>query len=81
MGEIWREVRSAMSARQQVPDPMRSLRLAIELGISGYEAQYLSLAEQLEIPLVTEEGRLIELSSGRALSIGDALQSKLAAER
>jgi hypothetical protein len=76
MEEIWRGIRALIGPRQQVPDPLRSLRLAIELHVSGYEAQYFALAEQLNIPLVTEEKRLLELVPGRCLSIERVLNLK-----
>ena len=65
---IWRDIRALLGARQQVPDPVNSLRLAIELGISGYDAQYLSLAQQLNLPLITGETRLLEVTRGRAVT-------------
>ena len=63
---IWRDARALLGARQQVPDPVNSLRLAVELGISGYDAQYLSLAQQLKLPLITGDARLLEVARSRA---------------
>jgi predicted nucleic acid-binding protein len=74
MERLWREIRSILSASQQVPDPVRSLRLGIDHGLSGYEAQYLCLAESLNIPLITEETRLQELSPKRAFGVMDYLR-------
>jgi predicted nucleic acid-binding protein len=61
MEELWREARVVLGARQQIPDPQRSLRLAIETGISGYQAQYLALAHQLRLPLLTTDLLLLDL--------------------
>jgi predicted nucleic acid-binding protein len=61
MEELWREARGVLGSRQQIPDPQRSLRLAIELGISGYQAQYLALADQLKLPLLTTDALLLDL--------------------
>jgi predicted nucleic acid-binding protein len=77
MEEIWRDLRALLGSRQQVPDPFRSLHLAIELEISGYVAQYVALAQQLNIPLVTEEQRLLEQLPDLCLSIEEALKLKL----
>ncbi len=77
MEEIWRDIRALLGSRQQVPDPLRSLHLAIELEISGYEAQYVALAQQLNMPLVTEEQRLLEQLPDLCLSIEEALKLKL----
>jgi len=63
---IWRDARALLGARQQVPDPVNSLRLAVELGISSYDAQYLSLAQQLKLPLITGDARLLEVARSRA---------------
>jgi predicted nucleic acid-binding protein len=61
MEELWREARGLLGSRQQIPDPLRSLRLGIELGVSGYQAQYLALADQLRVPLLTVDQRILEL--------------------
>jgi len=65
---IWREVRGVLGTRQQIPDPVRSLRLAVELGISGYDAQYLALAAQLHLPLLSCERRLLDALPGRVVN-------------
>lgn len=69
MERLWREIRGVLGANQQVPDPVRSLRLAIEHGLSGHQAQYLCLAESLNLPLVTEEVRLRELFPRRSFGV------------
>jgi len=71
--EVWRQIRSLIGARQQVPDPLLALRIAIELKISGVHGQYLALAEQLNLPLVTEDIKLRELAPHRCFSIDQAL--------
>jgi len=76
MEKLWREIRSVLSAGQQVPDPVRSLRLGIEYGLSGFEAQYLCLAESLHLPLITEDVRLRELFPKRAFGVVNYLQFK-----
>ena len=80
---IWRDVRALLGTRQQVPDPVNSLRLAVEFGISGFDAQYLSLAQQLNLPLITGDARLIEATRGRmgtqiapVLTPGDYLRAR-----
>jgi predicted nucleic acid-binding protein len=49
--------------------------LAVELGVTGNEAQYLTLAESLKLPLITEEERLCRLVPERTLSITAFLES------
>jgi predicted nucleic acid-binding protein len=74
---IWREVRGVLGSRQQVPDPVRSLRLAVESGVSGYDAQYLALASQLHLPLVSCERGLLEAFPGKVVSPQSYLSAKV----
>jgi predicted nucleic acid-binding protein len=74
---VWRDFRSLIGVRQQVPDPVRAFRLAIKLGLSTYETQYLALSEQLNLPLVTEEEGLLMAAPERAVSVEDFLRSRL----
>lgn len=73
---VWRDIRAFVALRQQVPDPVRSLRLAVELGISGNEAQYLCLADALGLPLITQEERLVKAAPGRAMGVLEYLGSR-----
>ena len=75
MEGVWRDVRALVASRQQVPDPVRSLRLGVELGISGNEAQYLCLADSLGLPLITQERNLLQAAPQRAVSVLDYLGS------
>jgi predicted nucleic acid-binding protein len=75
MEGIWREVRALCASRQQVPDPVRSLRLAVDLEISGNEAQYLCLAQSLDLTLVTEEERLLHAAPERSVGVRKYLAS------
>ena len=72
----WRDVRNLVGARQQIPDPVRSMRLAVKLGISGHEAQYLCLADSMNLPLVTEEEELLRAAPGRAVTILGHLEER-----
>ena len=77
MIELWRQVRLLVGSRQQIPDPVRSLRRGVESGISGYDAQYLALAEQLSLPLITEEEALLQAAPGRAISLRSYLEERI----
>jgi predicted nucleic acid-binding protein len=73
---LWREIRSALGVNQQVPDPVRSLRLAVRHGIGGNEAQYLCLAESLDLPFVSEDPALQERFRGRIFGVSEYLNMK-----
>jgi predicted nucleic acid-binding protein len=75
MEDLWREARGVLASRQQIPDPLRSLRLAIELGVSGYQAQYVALAEQQRLPLLTLDQRLLELLPKKTYTPQEYLES------
>jgi predicted nucleic acid-binding protein len=77
MIELWRQVRLLVGSRQQIPDPVRSLRRGVESGISGYDAQYLALAEQLSLPLITEEEALLQAAPSRAVSLRSYLEERI----
>ena len=48
------------------PDPQAALRLARELGISGYDAAYVALAAELGADCWSADERLVRAASGRA---------------
>jgi len=68
---LWREIRSVLGANQQVPDPVRSLRLAVRHGIGGNQSQYLCLAESLDLPLISEDPVLQERFRGRVFGVNE----------
>jgi predicted nucleic acid-binding protein len=46
---------------------------ALKYGISAHDARFVAAAQHLNVPLVTEDGRLLAAMGGRALSIAEAL--------
>ena len=76
MEHLWKEVRMVLGANQQVPDPVRSLRLAVRYGLGGNEAQYLCLAESLDLPLVSEDASLRERFQGRVFGLSQYLRGR-----
>lgn len=57
-------------------DVSDALRLAGERGISGYDAQYLALARRLNVPLITEDKKLLRIAPREALSMKQFLASR-----
>jgi predicted nucleic acid-binding protein len=76
VGRLWREIRAVLGVNQQVPDPARSLRLAVRHRIGGNEAQYLCLAEVLDLPLISEDLVLRERFRGRVFGVEEYLGLK-----
>ena len=63
--------RKIIGVNEHVPSPESVLGDALSLGITVYDAQYVSLAKQLEIPCITEDVPLQKACPGLALSIKD----------
>jgi predicted nucleic acid-binding protein len=76
VGRLWREIRAVLGVNQQIPDPVRSLRLGVRHGIGGNEAQYLCLAEVLDLPLISEDLVLRERFRGRVFGVSEYLTLK-----
>jgi predicted nucleic acid-binding protein len=51
----------------------RALELALELGVSAYDAQFLALAEAANTVLITEDKRLRLAAGKRARSMAEHL--------
>lgn len=67
--EVWREALRLTAPGEHEVDPVAALRLAIRHKISAYDAQFVALARQLEVPLVTEDRRLREAFPQQILSM------------
>jgi predicted nucleic acid-binding protein len=76
VGRLWKEIRAVLGANQQVPDPSRSLRLGVRHGIGGNEAQYLCLAESLDLPLISEDPVMRGRFRGRVFGVEEYLGLK-----
>jgi predicted nucleic acid-binding protein len=51
----------------------RLLEIASKLGVTAYDAAYLAAAEMLQVPLITEDARLLRVAPGFAQSPAEAL--------
>ena len=56
---------------EQRSDPRLALRLAGELSLSAYDAQYLALAHQLGTVVVTADRAMVKKAKGLALGMED----------
>ncbi len=66
---IWAAVVQAMMPYEQLPDMQRALELSLHHGITTYDAQYISLAEILNVLCVTEDKALQRAFPSRAVSM------------
>jgi len=68
---IWNEAFQLMSPRTRPVDMSLTLALAVDHGISAYDAQYIELARSLGVICVTEDKRLRNLFPRMAMSMRD----------
>ena len=54
----WMSARALVGSGERDPDPLRALHLAVEKGISAYDAQFVALAQMLGTVLVTADRQL-----------------------
>jgi len=57
--DLWRNGIELFGAQELHPNHERALELAMKHGISGYDAQYVALAEELGTLVLTEDARLV----------------------
>jgi predicted nucleic acid-binding protein len=67
----WQRAKALLGASEVEPNGERVLQLAIERGISAYDAQFVAVADELHIRLVTADKRLLERCKDEAISIED----------
>jgi predicted nucleic acid-binding protein len=65
---------ATFSVNEVTPQPDTVLRDALNWGITVYDAQYASLARQMDIRLVTEDDSLREACRGIAVSLEDFIK-------
>lgn len=71
---IWRYANELFGAATLNPDMESSLRLAVEYKISAYDAQFVSLAQQLQTRLVTEDKLILKRFPETAISLKQVFQ-------
>lgn len=71
--ELLRRARAFMQVAQSELDLSQALHVAAQLRLTGYDAQYLVLAQTLDVPLITEDRKLRNAAPGLALSMNEFL--------
>ena len=56
---LWRRSRVFLNAVELEPDGERVLQIAMTNGISAYDAQFIAVASELGVPLVTADKRIL----------------------
>ncbi len=57
-GALWKSAVDLFSANEQLADPLMTLELAYRHQVSAYDAQYVAVAVELGVKLVTEDRAL-----------------------
>lgn len=69
----WEHADAQFGGRVRAVNMTEALRLAAKSGISAYDAQYVLLAQELNVWLVTQDKKLRAAVPDRTLSLRDAL--------
>ena len=70
---VWEQADAQFGSRSRPVNMTEALRLAAKFGISAYDAQYVLLAQELNVWLVTQDKKLRAAVPDRTLSLRDAL--------
>jgi len=57
---LYRQLVAVLRAGERDSDPSRVLALVEEFGISGYDAQFVALAQELGVPLFTQDREILK---------------------
>ncbi|GAB6044219.1 type II toxin-antitoxin system VapC family toxin [Endothiovibrio diazotrophicus] len=68
--QLWRNALDLFAAGELQPDMEQALSLAVDRGISVYDAQYVTLAMALDTRLVSEDRKLRQRLPERVVSMG-----------
>lgn len=75
--EIWQQATALFITREHELDMEQALYLAHEHGVSAYDAQFASTALELELPLISEDRRLLHAFPTLARSLHAFIDSDL----
>ncbi|MBC7792673.1 MAG: type II toxin-antitoxin system VapC family toxin [Clostridia bacterium] len=71
----WRSGVRLFGRSEKEPDGAAVLHAAIDLGISAYDAQFVVIARELKIPLVTGDRKLLSACGDLAVSLADFVRA------
>lgn len=65
----WARAEVLLGAGTREPETGRILHAALEWGLSAYDAEFVALAESLDVPLVTDDRRVLTACPASAVAI------------
>ena len=74
--ETWRRSTLFMNATELEPDGGKVLDIALDRGVSAYDAQFVAVATELKVPLVTADKRILARCDDIAVSIKDFAEDR-----
>ena len=66
---VWAHAEALLGEGTREAETGRTLKAAIERGVSAYDAEFVALAEELCVPLVTDDRRMLTACPDLAVSI------------
>jgi predicted nucleic acid-binding protein len=69
--ETWRRSTLFMNATELEPDGEQVLNISLDRDLSAYDAQFVAVATELKVPLVTADKRILARCDDIAVSIRD----------
>lgn len=68
---VWVRAEVLLDAGTREAETGRTLNAALEWGLSAYDAEFVALAEEFGVPLVTDDRRVLRACPNVAVSIDD----------
>ena len=75
-GALWQSAVALFGPQERAADPLSVLGLAHRYRLSAYDAQYLAVAVQLSVPLITEDRALCQSTPHHSRSLRDYLEQR-----
>ncbi len=75
-GALWQSAVALFGAQERAANPLSVLELAHRYRLSAYDAQYLAVAIQLSVPLITEDRALCQATPQYSRSLRDYLEQR-----
>ena len=72
--ETWHHVKTLMSENEHEPSAEKVIELSARYRVTGYDANFIALAMELDIMCVTEDGELQEKFPSIAISMEDFIK-------